>query len=279
MLSIVELLKLRGLETDARVKLVRHQDKRYDLAELVREGLFEIYQSSQSKPVFECDYIVSFLGTENSKARLMGVYRVAGKSPYEQNPLAPDFKYPELASPGGYRYVLEEVGGFEDLKGRVIIDWGRSALAWHQWLTEKEVVEVLPAGYVREFPGYLDFVLSYEELVAIINNPDANREWHRMLSAVAGVYLITDLKTGRQYVGSATGEGGVLGRWAVYARVPHGGNKLLKELLAEDGEHARNFQYTVLRTLPRTLTIPEVVRYEILYKRKLGTRAFGLNSN
>jgi len=101
---------------------------------------------------------------------------------------------------------------------------------------------------VREFPGYLDFVLSYDELVAIIKNPDANREWHRMLSAVAGVYLIADLKTGRQYVGSAAGESGVLGRWTVYARVPHGGNKLLRELFTEDKEYAKNFQYTILHT-------------------------------
>lgn len=71
----------------------------------------------------------------------------------------------------------------------------------------------------------------------------------------------------------------MLGRWAVYARVPHGGNKLLKELLAEDDGHARNFQYTILRTLPSVLTIAEVVRFEALYKKKLGTRAFGLNSN
>jgi hypothetical protein len=175
--------------------------------------------------------------------------------------------------------VLEEVGGFEDLKGRVVIDWGGAALTWHQWLAEKEVIEILPAGYVREFPGYLDFVLSYEELVAIINNPDSNREWHRMLSAVAGVYLIADLKTGRQYVGSAAGKDGLLGRWAVYARTPNGGNKLLRELFTEDNGYATNFQYTILRTLPRTLTIPEVVRFEVLYKRKLGTRAFGLNSN
>ena len=101
---------------------------------------------------------------------------------------------------------------------------------------------------MREFPGYLDFVLSYDELVAIIKNPDANREWHRMLSAVAGVYLIADLKTGRQYVGSAAGESGVLGRWTVYARVPHGGNKLLRELFTEDKEYAKNFQYTILHT-------------------------------
>lgn len=180
---------------------------------------------------------------------------------------------------GGVYYDLEALPGFEDLAGRVVIDWGGSALAWHQWLADKEVLEVLPAGYVRPFPGYLDFVLAYEELVAIIESPAANREWHRRLSAVAGVYLIVDRQTGKQYVGSASGSEGILGRWRAYATAAHGGNRQLKALLDADPGCGAHLEFTILRTLPRTLTRAEVVEYEALYKRKLGTRAFGLNSN
>jgi hypothetical protein len=159
---------------------------------------------------------------------------------------------------GGNYYELEEVKGFEDLKDRVIIDWGSGALAWHQWLTPKVVVELLPAGYVREFPSYLDFILSFEELAAIVFAPDANREWHRMLTAVAGVYLITDLATGKQYVGSAHGAKGVLGRWESYVRTRHGGNSILRELVEADSDYVQNFQFTILRTLPLTLVRSEV---------------------
>jgi len=74
-----------------------------------------------------------------------------------------------------------------------------------------------------------------------------------MLAAVAGVYLIVDRKTGKQYVGSASGEGGILSRWRSYADTGHGGNKRLIDLAACDPEG--------------------------LYKEKLGSRAFGLNSN
>jgi len=35
-------------------------------------------------------------------------------------------------------------------------------------------------------------------------------EWHRMLGAVAGIYLIADRTSGRLYVGSASGAEGVL---------------------------------------------------------------------
>jgi hypothetical protein len=171
------------------------------------------------------------------------------------------------------------VPGFDDLNDRVVIDWGANARAWHQWLTAKEVVQLLPVGYVRAFPGYLDFVLTFDDLVSIVLNQDANREWHRMLSAVAGVYLILDMETGKQYVGSACGAGGVMSRWATYARTGHGWNTQLQERLQIDSGASKHFRYTLLRTLPSSLTKAEVIRYESLYKEKLGTRAFGLNSN
>lgn len=279
MLGILELLTARGLDTTARVKLVRHQDKRYNMLELERQGLIELYQSYQSEPVFECDYIVAFIGLENTRARFYGVYRVAGQYPAAERPLPAEFKYPGFSTPEGYFYELVPVAGFEDLQGRVVIEWGKSALAWRQWLRDKEVVEILPVGYVRDFPGYLEFVLSFDELVRIIENPLSHREWHRMLAAVAGIYLIVDSATGRQYVGSAYGEGGILGRWKTYARLGHGGNKQLLDLLADNAAYARNFQFTILHTLPRTLPQAEVIRYETLFKQKLGSRAFGLNSN
>lgn len=275
MLNIVELLSLRGLNTNSKIKLVRHQSKKIDINELIRNGLLELYQSYQTNRVFECDYIVSFTGLERSKARFLGVYKVKERKLSSEFPLPKDFLYPEFASDGGYYYLLEEVHGFEDFKGRVVINWGNNALAWHQRLSKKEVIEILPTGYVKEFPGYLDFVLRYDELVSIIDNPDANREWHRKLLSVAGIYLITDMVTGKQYVGSAYGKDGILGRWAFYSRHQGGGNVQLEELLRDNKDYAKNFQFTILRTLDRTLTKTEVINYEVLYMKKLGSRAFG----
>ncbi|MBX3275278.1 MAG: hypothetical protein KF729_33740 [Sandaracinaceae bacterium] len=53
----------------------------------------------------------------------------------------------------------------------------------------------------------------------------------------------------------------------------------LVALLEAGPTRARRFQFTVLRTLPQSLTAREVIGFENLYKQKLGTRAFGLNSN
>ena len=113
----------------------------------------------------------------------------------------------------------------------------------------------------------------------MIENPTANREWHRMLGSVAGVYLILDTVTGRQYVGSAYGDGGIFARWSQYARTGHGGNAQLRALLAERPNARDDLQFSLLQTLSPSLTAREVIAYEQLHKEKLGTRAHGLNSN
>ena len=278
-MNIVELLKLRGLDTEKSIKMIRHKSKDYPVHEMYTKGQLEFYQKRQSKPVFsDCNYIVSFLGLERTKAKFIGVYKVNGEEPLTPEHRPKDYPYPEFVEGGGYYYKLEKVSGFGDLENRVIIEWGKSTLAWHQWLAEKEVIEIVPSGYVRSFPGYLDFILNFDELQTIVDSPDSNREWNTMLSAVAGVYLIVDTVTGHQYIGSAYGKNGIIGRWKNYAKEGHGGNKRLQELLSEHGSnYAQKFSFTVLQTLPKSLTNKEVIWYENLWKNKLGSRAFGLN--
>ena len=230
-MNIVELLKLRGLDTEKSTKMVRHTDHEgYPVSKMTKEHL-EVYQQCQSKQVFSgCDYVVSFLGIERTKAKFIGVYKVKGEEPLKRKHLPESYPYPQIVEDTDYFYKLEKVSGFEDLEDLVIIEWGGSARAWAQNLRKKEVIEILPRGYVRSFPGYLDFILKFDELCEIVNNPDSNREWHTALSAVAGVYLIVDTK-GNQYVGSAYGENGIIGRWTQYAKNRHGNNKKLKKLL------------------------------------------------
>lgn len=276
-MNIVELLKLRGLDTGKRIKLVRHQDRRYDLYELWTTGHLETYQACQSKPILDCDYMVSFIGLPNSKARLYGVYRILSRSRVADTVLPRS--YPISENPEHWFYQLEKEQGFEDLEERVVIAWGQSTRSWHQWLTEKEVVEVLPTGYARPFPGYLDFVLNFDEMSRIFSHPEANREWQSALSNVAGVYLIMQPSTGAQYIGSASGADGIYGRWLNYSITGHGGNQMLKAICEGSNSPYREFRFSILRTLPKSLTKKEIIEYENFYKRKLGSRAHGLNAN
>lgn len=281
MLGFDELLRLRGIDPNrSKIKLVRHSDSDGVVDRVVEAGLLEEYQRYQPRFFAEWEYLAAFIGDAGGKARLFGVYRIANSRPMIDAP-------PALTACGWVDYDmakqvvldLEPVTEFEDLAGRVVIDWGKGALAWHQNSAAKEVVQILPSGYVRPFTGYLDFILTYDELCDIITRPDANSEWRTMLRGVAGVYLIVDSRTGMQYVGSAYGKQGIWGRWEQYAKTGHGHNAKLVALHTEEIGCARHFRFSILRTLAKTLTSKEVIAQEALFKKKLGSRAFGLNSN
>lgn len=275
-----ELLIMRGFDITKRIKIIRHKDPVYNIERLYSEGMLETFQSIQSKDIFGgCDYIISFVAKESTTCVFVGVYEVIGKESVLNYEAPREFLYPELFEKDDFYYNLKPCKILDDLKDRVVIDWGKATISWHQWLSEKEVIEILAIGQYKRFPGYLNFKISFYELKTIIDNPEANKEWHVMLKAVAGVYLILDTQDGNQYIGSAYGKEGILGRWKEYSISKHGNNKRLIELLDEFPDRYKNFQYTILQTLPTTLTNREVIEFESLYKDKLGTRAFGLNLN
>lgn len=266
-----------------KTKIVRHINNNINFNELIKNNLIEEYQSIQTKEVFSnCENIITFIADSGSRAIFLGVYKVGGVifGDYEQLATQKLQHYDPGIGKSRFKYHLERNELFSDISQRLVIDWGKAAISWHQWAdNDKNVIEILPKGYLREFPGFLDFILDFNDLKTMIDNPDSNKIWHQMLESVYAIYLITDRTTGQQYVGSAYGEKGLLGRWKNYASNGHGGNKLLVELLNVNSEYAQNFSFTVLRTLPKTLTDQEVIEKEKLYKDKLGSRVFGLNSN
>lgn len=281
-LYLEHLLQPFGMDMTQRIRLVRHQETGIDIRALKRDGWFEFYQQYQGRDVFaNCDALVSFFAERGSHSVLEGVYVVRGGKGPAQITVPKGYPYQDHASRPKYLYDLARDPRYDALCGRVVIDWGKAARAWVQHFRpqSKPVVEVLPNGYVTEFPGYLECVLSYDELKTIVKNPSSNREWHRMLSATYGVYLILDTNTGMQYVGSAYGAGGIMGRWADYAKTKHGGNKLLIELTKGQSNACRDWQFSILQTLPMSMTKNEVIACEQLHKHKLGTRAHGLNDN
>lgn len=89
------------------------------------------------------------------------------------------------------------------------------------------------------------------------------------LLSVAGVYLITDIRDSRQYVGKADGAESIRQRWSVYAANGHGGNfKLLSVDLI-------SFRFSLLRVFNRltpTRVIDEAKRH---FKPVLDTDRLG----
>lgn len=280
-LGIIDLLLPLGFDPSLVTKLVRHQDAVHDIPSLIKSGWFDLYQSLQAKPVFKgCQQLVSFVGDGSGRARFIGVYRVIKEGNASKALVPPDCPFQQWGFSSKYHYELERRSEFSDLEGRVIVDWGTGALAWHQHLKNKRVIEVTPPGrLLSPFTDYLDFSLSHSELRDLILNPSAHKDWMSSLSAVSGLYLILAQKTGHQYVGSAYGLDGIWGRWAQYAINGHGGNVKLKELLATDKDYPDQLRYSILQVLPKTTTAAEVIRWESQYKVKLGCRVTGLNLN
>ena len=282
-LTINELLLNRGIKPSDKVKFVRHKDCRdtkiidgkeyketlYDLYrhESTR-ALFMRYQSEQGKDIFNgVDYIVSFIGETGQLSRFIGVYQITNT------------EVSHICCTN-FIYQMHEVTGFEDLKERVIVSWGEAVLSWHQWMNDhnqKVIVEIgMPLNHVQ-FKNYYDFILDRSQFELIFK--EEFPEWKKALSAINCIYLITDKKTGKQYVGSTYGKSGVWGRWSGYFKTTHNNNIELIKLTVNDLNYKDNFQYTILQVLPINVTNKEAIDYESLYKNKLGSRAFGLNCN
>lgn len=292
-ISIQDLLKGWNRNSDfdkvneSRIKLVRHSSdvqpdsliyNKYkgSVYKLYRTdyALFKEWQSEQSDSKMKnVDYLVVFLAEEGCECRFIGVYRNYGPKRVTGN--------------GVSEYAIEEVEGFEGLKDKVVIDWGKGTLSWMQnWQSTKNVRRIDQVNTGDDIPYFIryeDVILSFSQLQKVVED----KEWKSKLESLNCVYMILDKETGKQYVGVTYKDmkpgikNGILGRWTEYAKTGHGNNKLLVALLTEKGiSYAdQNFQWTILETLPLNVTPKVAIDRESLYKKKFGTREHGYNEN
>ena len=95
-----------------------------------------------------------------------------------------------------------------------------------------------------------------------------------ILSSVMGIYLITDTRDGRHYVGKADGEENIRQRWSAYAANGHGSNKELRTV------DPSTFRYSLLRVFDPSTPENEINIAESHYKEALDSRVpHGLNWN
>ena len=283
--TLIPLLQTLGVELNPeRTKLVRHQDRECEVIELTAAGQLELYQSNQESEIFkDCDQILIFTADGGSRSLFTGLYQVKGVDFDPSRRWPADYLYPN-ASVGAYWYHLVKDSNLQEFELRLVIDWGQAMRAWHQWLRphqDKLVIEIKASGRGAPFPGYDDVVLDFDDLCNILRQREANPDWYHGLSKVSGVYLIQDTSpnSGHLYVGSAYGADGIWGRWSTYGDCGHGGNVRLRELCERDPGRQRNFRFSILQTMPLSADKDQVLAAEVIWKKKLGTRAFGLNHN
>jgi len=280
MLSVKQYLIACGLNIELdRIKLVKHVDHLgRKIRTIIDDGIFDIYQSEQSKQkrVFHnCDVIASFIVLENNLVEFWGVYKVLGCRDFTNEDLMRMPAYMHEAHDNDPQeriyYNFKELMEFRSLRHRMIVQW-KSTRGWVQG-KDLDIYEILPPIKTILFPGYQNVILRLDDLKLICGNPRAHKDWKAALEANAGIYRVVDLSTGEIYIGSAYGETGLWGRWSNYAKTGHGGNKLLRQ------RDPNNFQWSIVRTLSRSMSERDVIKIESIEKIKHGSKVHGLNDN
>lgn len=232
------------------------------------DGKFKEWQEEQRKRNFKRRMVIGLIELRKNKWLFAGVYRIISC---------------EKKSPTKFLYQTELLKGQEDLIGRVVVyhertirqpylngkaDGGEFYLS--EYLAQKLSVE--------KFPGYNSVNLSFSKLRIVISHQE--QTWYGALSNIKGVYLITDIKTGKLYVGSATGNSGIWQRWADYAKNGHGGNTDLKKVLANQVvDYKEYFQYSILEIADSHASDEYIIQRECHWKGVLRSIDFGYNCN
>lgn len=177
-------------------------------------------------------------------------------------------------------FDLEPTDLLEKLQGRLVIQWSKDAVNWAKSgvaARQFPVVEIADPADVP-FPGFDRLLINYPDLPEILTS-SRYRTWQTALAAIQAIYLITDARTGRHYVGKADGAERLLGRWTAYAGNGHGGNVALSALVGVDATHPQDFRFSILRVFGPDTPQAEIDAAEDHWKRALMSREFGHNRN
>lgn len=182
-------------------------------------------------------------------------------------------------------YIPEKGIDYSDLYGRVIISYHKRMISQfpnaNTVINDFIVKEILPTQFTGfDFPGYENVSLSYSELETIINGNYPS--YKNALEHQQAVYVITDKKTGKLYVGSATSKDKqLLARWKGYITTFHNGNVDLKDLYDKEGPDyfKKYFQYSIIENFNANVDYKYVINRETYWKNVLCTREHGYNKN
>jgi hypothetical protein len=263
-------LNAAGIEIDEKsVKIHFASNQGSDPLLAFYEGRFKTWQQEQTQRNFSRPYVLGLIQLEDKASWLFaGIYKVLMVS---------------VGAQIAWQYETELVPGQEDLIGRVVVRYAKSFRnSYPAFETCGESLRVVEfrkeRASIASFPGYKNVLLKKQELDVVVSQ---NLEsWRSALSSVSGVYVIVDRSSGKQYVGSAYGEGGIWSRWCQYSLSGHGNNKELRALLKqESSSYSQNFQFSILEVCDLSFSKDQVIARESHWKNALCSREHGLNSN
>lgn len=188
-------------------------------------------------------------------------------------------------SSNGKKYKVQLTKQHESFIGRlkILSDYQerKTRVKLEKHFSNFKVKEILSEPYSgRAFPGFESIDLSFGELESLIQK--GRPDWKAALESVKGIYLITDISSGKRYVGAAYGNQGVWSRWSNYISSGHGGNAELRSLVSKKGiDYCRkSFRFALLEFRPTSIADHIVIDREGFWKSILLTRGKqGLNRN
>jgi hypothetical protein len=271
-MRLFDLLRLQEPTFDpskAKVHLARWNGIDHPM-DVYKRGEFDEWQRWQKHHNFNCDVVVSLVhDLPRSLWLFAGLFRPTGHT------------YKTGDKPHFF-YDLERIASTQALEGRLFCttDYNaRQSYVLCRTVADITAVELLAERVsVGTFPGYKRVDISKDELDILLRT--GTESWRTALSSVKGIYLITDTKTGKLYVGKADGEGGIWGRWCMYSSTGHGGNKaLVKELGLKANERHEYLRFSLLEIADLQSSPGEIDARESHWKRILMTRTTGYNLN
>ncbi|WP_298444779.1 GIY-YIG nuclease family protein [uncultured Ferrimonas sp.] len=233
--------------------------KQQDLSTLL-DGHYWNYKTKKSYKVGQIT--VGFLKIEGNRFLLFHVGRVTQ----------------DLNVLDGVGYQYESLPQYDKYCGRLVIEFKNKSQAMIRKagsvIGDCKVAQILADDFGNDrFPGYDNVRLSWRDLAAVVQKEN----WKTALQNQKAVYLITDTSNGKMYVGSASGEHMLLGRWQAYVNTGHGQNQGLKPL---PFEHIQShFEYSILEIFKSTTDDKMILNRESWWKNTLKTRQFGYNKN
>ena len=278
-LCFSDILKKVGLDPST-VKLIRHPMASYSFNQCYKYDMVREYTAHQ-RTNFSKGYLywAVFIGESGTYARLYSLYKVNGATADTPDTIPDGYPISEQFDGQNMYYDLQYMDLLQEYESKLIIDWGNSARMWHQKGTTEKPIISIESSARKPFIGYEKVLLTYNELKEIVENTTDYELWQTALSAINAVYLIVDMETGSQYVGSAYGKDGLLGRWRFYVDSLHGNNKLMKDLICNHPDRYKHFQFSILQILSKSTPDEEIIHAEALWKKKLCSVQFGMNDN
>ena len=187
--------------------------------------------------------------------------------------------------PANEHYTVQLSDRYKEYIGRLLVAYPGPGVQGRSFRPETyfehlTVAQIFDKPYQGEaFPGYENIAHDFSLLKPIIRQ--ARPDWTTALRNIKGVYLVTDKKNGKMYVGSAYGEMGIWSRWCCYVETGTGRNDELTQLIEQSGiDYAmENFQLSILEYRSMRTDDSVIIDREKYWKKVLRTREFGYNRN